>query len=77
MSDILRQSAAEDENAQLKARLEAVVKMLEEKERATSCLDCGRYNGYPCADHGECGLFKHHEEFAEILRAARGDGGAE
>ena len=77
LCNMLRQAAdSEEKNAKLKSRLETVVKMLKEREYSTSCSDCGRYNGYPCADHSKCGLFKRHEEFAAILRLACGEEGA-
>lgn len=51
-----------------------VVERCEKEIEASSCKDCGRYNGSPCADHDDCGLYEWHNRFVKILR---GDAGKE
>lgn len=44
-----------------------MVERCEKEIEATSCKDCGKYNGCPCADHDDCGLYKWHNRFVKIL----------
>lgn len=78
----LRQGAdAIEENAQLKARLAAVVKECERRMKEYDCGACDFTDEPPwtferCEIKG-CPTRLHAMEFLSILRAARGEGGAE
>lgn len=50
----------------------AMVERCEKEVEATSCKDCGKYNGCPCADHDDCGLYEWHNRFVKILHGAEG-----
>ena len=70
IKSMLRQAAdAAEENAQLKARLDAVQKSLDKHQ------DCHECKSYPHCDGSGC--ICAVVEISNILSAARGEGGAE
>lgn len=54
-------------------RLEAVVKLLTEHEKFTSCKKCGLHREFGCADPHDCSTQEWNVKFQEMLRIAKGE----